>query len=196
MGFISVLSFAHKQMSDRLQAGDIAVDATAGTGADTLFLAQICGRKGKVFAFDIQNSALEQTKMRLDKETATIAQVELIHRSHAEMLSALPHDVYGNVGAVMFNLGYLPSVGANQSIITKTDSTIQALEAALTILKPRGIITVVLYPGHAGGDEEAASVEAWAASLPTTAGQAIIYRQIQRPTAPYLIAIEKKAIHR
>ena len=32
MGFLSVLSFAHKLVSERLRPGDIALDATAGTG--------------------------------------------------------------------------------------------------------------------------------------------------------------------
>lgn len=193
MGFISVLSFAQKQVSDRLQSGDITVDATAGTGADTLFLARACGKNGQVFAFDIQEAALEQTQQRLDHEATKVAKVHLIHGSHADMLLSIPPEFHGKVGAVMFNLGYLPTEDADQAIITKTKSTIIALEAALTIIKPRGIIAVVLYPGHAGGDEEAASVETWAASLSTSVGQAIIYKQIQRPSAPYLIAIEKKA---
>lgn len=192
MGFISVLSFAQKQISERLQPGDIAVDATAGTGADTLFLAKICGKRGKVFAFDIQQSALEQTGARLQQAEASIAEVQLILGSHAEMQMSLPSEVIGKVSAIMFNLGYLPSQEADQSIITLTESTLTALEASLNILKPRGIITIVLYPGHAGGDQEAASVEAWAASLPPSKGQAIKYKQLQRPTAPYLIAIEKK----
>ncbi|MGE7054665.1 SAM-dependent methyltransferase, partial [Paenibacillus glucanolyticus] len=38
MGFLSVLSFAHKLVAERLRQGDIALDATAGTGADTLYL--------------------------------------------------------------------------------------------------------------------------------------------------------------
>lgn len=193
MGFISVLSFAQKQISERLQPGDIAVDATAGTGADTLFLAQGCGKRGKVFAFDIQQAALAQTQHRLQQEEMPLAQVQLIHGSHAEMAQALPSEMMGKVSAIMFNLGYLPAEEADQSIITMTESTLTALEAALDMLKPRGIITIVLYPGHAGGDQEAASVESWAASLPSSKGQVIMYKQLQRSTAPYLIAIEKKA---
>lgn len=45
MGFLSVLSFAHKQIEGRLAPGDIAVDATVGTGADTAFLAKAAGLK-------------------------------------------------------------------------------------------------------------------------------------------------------
>ncbi|MNI31448.1 hypothetical protein D3C73_853340 [compost metagenome] len=204
MGFPSVLSFAHKLISERLQPGDTAIDATAGTGADTLFLAKICGRRGHVYAFDIQSKALELTKDRLDKETAKqmesraekptvhLAQVTLLERSHSEMKEILPPELNGKIGAIMFNLGYLPSEGADHSLITQTNSTLAALDSAITMLRPRGIVTAVLYPGHSGGDTEASAVEEWAANLPSTLGQALLYRQLQKPEAPYLIAIEKK----
>ncbi|MNM91561.1 hypothetical protein D3C81_1038640 [compost metagenome] len=193
MGFLSVLSFAHKLASERLAPGDAAVDATAGTGADTLFLAKACGPKGRVFAFDIQPQALRLTQARLDKEPAdSIAAVSLLQASHADMAAVLPSDVHGRLGAVMFNLGYLPAEGADPALITLPDSTLPALEAGLALLRPRGILTAVLYPGHPGGDAEAAAVEAWAALLPASAGQAILYRQPQRSAAPYLIAVEKK----
>lgn len=193
MGFLSVLSMAHKLAGGRLQPGDAAVDATAGTGADTLFLAKACGPKGRVFAFDIQPQALNLTRERLDKGApSSLAGVTLIERSHAEMGAALPAEVHGRLGAVMFNLGYLPAAGADPALITLPDSTIPALEAAVRLLRPRGILTAVLYPGHPGGETEAAAVEAWAASLSAADGQAIVYRQLQRPAAPYLVAVEKR----
>lgn len=200
MGFPSVLSFSHKLITDRLQPGEYAIDATAGTGADTLFLARTCGRRGHVYAFDIQQEALDLTRARLDKQleldkvqrTSTLATVTLFKESHSRMVDALPKELQGKVGAIMFNLGYLPTEGANHSLITETDTTLDALEASISMLRPRGIITTVLYPGHAGGDAEAAAVEQWASSLPSTVGQVIIYRQIQKQEAPYLIAIEKK----
>ncbi|RCX20306.1 putative rRNA methylase [Fontibacillus phaseoli] len=193
MGFLSVLSFAHKLAGERLQPGDIAVDATAGTGTDTLFLSKACGPRGHVYAFDIQSKALSLTRTRLEKETSgTLSAVTLLQRSHAEMESALPLNIHGKLGAVMFNLGYLPADGADKAVITNTESTLKALNEAVRLLKPRGILTVVLYPGHPGGEEEAATVEAWTANLPQSAGQGILYRQPQKPASPYLIAIDKK----
>ncbi|CAM2988326.1 class I SAM-dependent methyltransferase [Paenibacillus sediminis] len=193
MGFLSVLSYTQKLIKERLQPGEAAIDATLGTGADTLFLAKTVGRKGKVFGFDIQEEALQLTKDRLSKEDpASIADVTLLLKSHALMKEALPLELHGKIGAVMFNLGYLPVSGANQKLITLTDSTITALESSLDVLRPRGVITAVLYPGHKGGDQEASAVESWAANLPQTIAQSIIYRQLQRPNAPYLIALEKK----
>ncbi|GIO52136.1 MULTISPECIES: tRNA (mnm(5)s(2)U34)-methyltransferase [Paenibacillus] len=193
MGFLSVLSFAHKQIAERLSPGDIAVDATIGTGADTLFLAKTAGPKGHVYGFDVQEHALTLTRQRLAQEAPErIAPVTLYLQSHAAMREALPEGVHGRVGAVMFNLGYLPAEEADKAVITTPDSTIEALEAGLSLLRRRGIMTAVLYPGHAGGDLEAQAVTAWATALPQSSAQAVIYRQLQRADAPYVIALEKK----
>lgn len=193
MGFQSVLSFAHRLISERLQPGESAVDATAGTGADTLFLAGICGARGHVYAFDIQPEALQLTQARLDKETALrLSPVTLLLESHANMRSALPAETYGRISAVMFNLGYLPASGADQAVITSPHSTIPALDQALELLRPRGILTAVLYPGHPGGREEAEMVEGWAAAMPQGRGQALMYRQPQKPDSPYLRLKESK----
>lgn len=196
MGFMSVLSFAHKLISERLNLGDRAIDATVGTGADTLFLAKTAGVRGEVYGFDIQAAALKlaEERLRLAREEtpSALSTVTLLERSHADMDKVLPVTWLGTVGAVMFNLGYLPSGDADKSIITHPDSSITALEASLMLLRPGGIITAVLYPGHAGGDLEASAVESWAAALSPQVAQSIIYRQLQRADAPYVIALEKK----
>lgn len=193
MGFLSVLSYAHKLVEGRLHSGGIAVDATAGTGADTLFLAKTAGPRGQVFAFDIQEEALKLTRERLSKDPSDrLAEVSLYQESHANMKSCIPNEYHGKVSVIMFNLGYLPSEQADKHIITLTDTTISALEASLDILAPGGIVTIVLYPGHEGGGQEAAAVESWASALSIRTAQAIIYRGIQRPNAPYLIALERK----
>lgn len=193
MGFLSVLSYAHQLVSAKVQPGDTVVDATAGTGVDTLFLAKAVGKRGRIFSFDIQEKALHLTQARLDKETDSIGQVTLLHESHTLIHDKLPEHVCGSVAAIMFNLGYLPSQEADTAIITQTDSTLSAMNAALGLLRPRGILTAVLYPGHPGGEEEALAVTEWASVLPTGNFQSIIYRQLQRPAAPYVVAVEKKS---
>ncbi|MUG66038.1 methyltransferase domain-containing protein [Paenibacillus campinasensis] len=193
MGFLSVLSFAHKLVSERLLPGDIAVDATAGTGADTLFLARCIGPKGSVFAFDIQEEALQLTRQRLNKEASSeVASVSLHLQSHEDMRSSIPAPYVGKVGAIMFNLGYLPADEADKTIITQPETTIAALNGSLELLRPGGIVTIVLYPGHPGGETEARTVEQWAAAIPQHTAQSILYRNLQRPAAPYLIALERR----
>ncbi len=192
MGFLSVLSYAHKLVLERLDAhSGYAIDATAGTGVDTLMLAKAAGRRGQVFSFDIQQDALDRTQERLDKEDqAKLASVQLILDSHATMSQYIPEAQHGKIQVIMFNLGYLPT--GDLSIITEPESTLTALASAFDLLAIRGILTIVLYPGHAGGAEEAEAVQDWASSLPVAVAQSIIYRQLQRQDAPYLIAIEKK----
>lgn len=216
MGFISVLSFAQKLVAERVRPGDTVVDATVGTGVDTLFLAKTAGPQGTVFGFDIQPQALAQAEQRLNAACAPgreagaqaraqgahahagasgrLAAARLLLRSHAELAAALPAAVHGHVAAVMFNLGYLPVAEQDTQarVITLTETTLPALDAALQVVKPGGIITIVVYPGHEGGDDEANAVEAWASALSVAAAQTISYRLLQRSNAPYVIAIEKK----
>jgi ubiquinone/menaquinone biosynthesis C-methylase UbiE len=190
MGFVSILGYAQQLIKERIQLGDYAIDATMGNGVDTLFLSQCVGPKGIVHAFDIQAEALENTKQRLLKAYGTFDHAKLHLVSHAEMERAIPIDQHSKFKAVMFNFGYLP--GVESSIITKTATSIQALEAALRLLKSKGLITAVLYPGHAGGHEEAEAIEQWAASLPQIECRVLCYRFMNSAThPPYLLAIEK-----
>ena len=195
MGFLSVLSMAHRLVAERLQTGDAAIDATVGGGVDTAFLAKAVCPKGRVFGFDIQEAALAAAASKLREQLAgdALPQVELLLASHDRMRERIPQALHGKIGAVMFNLGYYPGNESARHIVTTTESTLRALDAALSLLRPRGVLTVVVYPGHEGGADEASAVVDWAAALPPGIGQAIVYRMVQKPTAPYLIAVERQA---
>jgi predicted methyltransferase len=195
MGFLSVLTMAQRWTAERAASapGGLAIDATAGGGVDTLFLARTVGPKGRVFAFDIQEAALERTGRRLADAAAAgeaLAPVELLLAGHERMAELVPPEAHGNIRAVMFNLGYLP--GGDAGVITRPHTTLAALDAALELLAPGGALTAVLYPGHPGGDAEAAAVERWFSDLPSVRAQAVLYRYPQKPAAPYLVALEKK----
>lgn len=192
MGLTSVLAYARRLVEDRLRPGEPAVDATAGTGVDTLFLARTSGARGTVYAFDIQEKALQRTAKRLADEPG-LADVQLLCLSHHRMEEALPAEHLGQVAAVMFNLGYLPGEDSKE-IITLSATTLPALDSALRLLRMDGVLTIVLYPGHPGGREECEAVEAWAAGLPGARFDVLGYRFINRgPAAPYLIAVVKRA---
>ncbi|WP_040950450.1 tRNA (mnm(5)s(2)U34)-methyltransferase [Gorillibacterium massiliense] len=192
MGFPSAISIAQRWVAERLGAGEPAIDATAGNGVDTLFLAKQSGARGTIYAFDIQAVALEQTQERISSENAgPLATVKLIHRSHDGMAEEVPSDHHGRIAAVMFNLGYLP--GSDQVVITNPASTLPALQAALGLLRKNGVLTIVLYPGHPGGHEEAEAVEAWAAGLDPLTAETLLYRFLNRAkSTPYLLGIIKK----
>ncbi|RYD27278.1 MAG: SAM-dependent methyltransferase, partial [Verrucomicrobiaceae bacterium] len=95
------------------------------------------------------------------------------------------HASGGTVAVVMFNLGYLP--GADHSVATG-DDTLPALEAAAGLIRGGGVLSVMCYPGHEGGGEEANRVETWMATLPAQGWRVAKYGALGTlKPAPYLL---------
>ncbi len=147
----------HERLATIVRLGDTVVDATSGNGHDTLALAKLVGQAGRVYAFDIQESALTATAARL--ADVGLQNVVLIHDSHAN----LANHVAAPISAVIFNLGYLP--GGDHSLTTHADSTVRALAIACELLKPNGIVSILAYVGHPGGIEEAEAVDQFCGRL-------------------------------
>ncbi|CAA9890653.1 putative rRNA methylase [Candidatus Methylobacter favarea] len=186
---ISLVDIAHDLIRENLRSGDIAIDATAGNGHDTLFLAEQISPSGKVYSFDIQQAALEATHARF-RQTKSHECLTLIHASHAEMSEKIPARHHGRIRACMFNLGYLP--GGDKRLITRTESTLAALTSASQILSGQGIMTVIAYPGHAGGDQETIQVKNWCEQLsPEQFKISIIYGHEPKDSDPRLFLIRK-----
>lgn len=158
---------AQEFVAGALHPGDWAVDGTVGNGWDTLFLAKAVGPTGRVWGCDIQLRALERARARLME--AGWAHAELVQASHAELERWLPVAAKGRIRGAMFNLGYLPGdgagVGDDPGPITRSDTTLAGLAAALNVLAVGGRMSVVCYRGHAGGKLEADSVETWLTGL-------------------------------
>lgn len=92
--------------------------------------------------------------------------------------------------AIMFNLGYLP--GGDEKIITRPDTTLKALSDSLKILKPGGVITLVVYTGHLGGAEEGLLIDEFIKKLDPKIYSVMQIKFANRDErAPYLIVIEK-----
>ncbi len=161
MPFPRSTQLVHDWVSARVHPGDWVVDATAGNGNDTEFLAELVGPAGKVYAFDVQKEAIEETRSRLDS-VGMLDRVELIEAGHETLLPRL-NDCRRLIRAVMFNLGYLP--GSDKLTITAPETTIYAVELALNLLQPGGLVTLVLYVGHDGGKNEADAVLEFCRSL-------------------------------
>jgi predicted methyltransferase len=173
--------------------GDIVIDATAGNGNDTLALLNLVGDNGKVYAFDIQEEAIEKTKHLLEESSffkmpscnilksdtnctasktsdglsfeknalQVINNVILICDSHEKIAEYIEEK--GQISAVVFNLGYLPSGDKSKS--TKEASSIKAISESLKILKPGGIVSVVMYPGTELGKAERDAVLSYSKEL-------------------------------
>ena len=174
------LEMAHDFLAKVITQEDIVVDATMGNGHDTLFLAKLAKQ---VYAFDIQEQALEKTSQRLQE--AGLTNAELILQGHETV-----DQFVTEVKAAIFNLGYLPS--ADKSIITQPQTTLEALEKLCQMLIKGGRIAIMIYYGHEGGDIERDAVLDFVSQLPQQEYTATIYRtlnQINNP--PFLVMIEK-----
>ena len=174
------LEMAHDFLAQVITKDDVVVDATMGNGHDTLFLAKLAKQ---VYAFDIQEQALEKTSQRLQE--AGLSNAELILQGHETV-----DQFVTEVKAAIFNLGYLPS--ADKSIITQPQTTLEALEKLCQMLIKGGRIAIMIYYGHEGGDIERDAVLDFVSQLPQQEYTATIYRtlnQINNP--PFLVMIEK-----
>lgn len=174
----------HEKLSKIIQLGDRAVDATVGNGHDTLFLAERVGMRGEVAGFDIQPEALHSTGLRLE-DAGYRGPVHLFELGHETMGKVLAK-WHSTVRAVVFNLGYLP--GGNHEVVTQHETTLLALDAGRQLLRPGGVLSVMLYHGHPGGVEEMESVLRWSEQLDVGYKQELI--EVEHPQAPKLLWVE------
>lgn len=166
-----------------------AVDATAGNGHDTLFLAREVGDAGRVFAFDIQKSAIDNAHKRIAK-AGLEKRVTFINAGHETAETALPPEVAGNLWAVTFNLGYLP--GSDKERVTSFATTIAALKTLTAFAAPGCVISVHAYRGHDGGEDEFRHVAAWLRELPWEVWRVAEYSFInKRKNKETLFLLEK-----
>ena len=181
------VTLSHFIMRNFVSEGDKTVDATCGNGHDTIVLAELTGSAGRVWGFDIQERAIAETGRRLS-EAGLAGQVTLVRAGHEEM----QQHVNDAVKAVLFNLGYLP--GGDHSVITRPETTRNALDQSLKLLAPGGIVMVTVYPGHGGGACEQQKVDEWAAGLEPRQYHSWRMGQMNVDSdAPYCILVQKAA---
>ena len=159
---LTAVRFVQDFLAARLLSPRLCVDATCGNGGDTAFLCGLAGETGRVLGFDIQPEAIASTRAHLEA-LGLAGRAELHCDSHANLLHYLEP---GSVDAVMFNFGWLP--GADHTVFSTADSSIPALEAALTALRPGGVLSAILYSGRVIGSDEKQSVLGWIRALPLT----------------------------
>lgn len=126
----------------------LAIDATIGNGYDTQFLQKILSPQGKLWGFDIQESAMNITSEKIYGDP----RIHLIKDTH-EKLNYYLAEYQGKVDLIMYNLGYLPN--GDKTLTTLKNSTIHSVRQALTLLRTRGVLSILAYPGHPQGKEEA-----------------------------------------
>lgn len=182
-----IIQYAHQLLKGSVKQGDLVVDATCGNGNDTVFLSRLAGSEGKVLAFDIQAQAIQTTKVKLEEQQLT--NVELIHSGH-EFVSDYVKSTE-EISAAIFNLGYLPK--SDKKIITEADTTLKALQDMLKLLKKNGLIILVVYHGHPGGDVEKDALLDYLTKLDQKNYHVLNYGFInQKNNPPFILAIEKR----
>lgn len=177
---IQITSLVKKQIEPYIKEGHIAVDLTAGNGNDTCFLAEKIGVSGKVYAFDIQKLAIERTREKLNDEKL-LNRVELIHDNHEN----LDNYINGKVNIGMMNLGYLPN--GDKTIVTTGESTIKAIEKVIEKLDRGGILSIILYHGHEGGQKEKVEVEDYLKNVDERSIEIITISYLNRNNYPPII---------
>ncbi|HOV27623.1 MAG TPA: class I SAM-dependent methyltransferase [Pseudobacteroides sp.] len=186
MQFIkNCLGQSHEIVERIVKEGDTVVDATAGNGNDTVFLAKLAGESGKVYAFDIQERALSKTKEKLEDQ-GIAHRVELIRDGHENMGKYIS----GPVSVVMFNLGYLP--GGDHSICTRFETTKSAVEAAMGLLKKNGLIVMVVYYGGDSGFEEKDALMDYIKTIDYKKYSVLKSEFVNQPNCPPLLVIIEK----
>lgn len=181
----SARHWAEELLRQAVGPGARIIDGTMGNGYDTLWLAQLAGDEGRVYAFDIQAEAVERTRARL-REAGVENRAVLFHAGHERIAELVPEPV----DAAVFNLGWLP--GTDKALRTRAETTLIAVNAALDKLKEGGLLTICAYPGHEEGRVERDALMDWARALPPQRYDAMIRAYLNQPNdPPVLFAIKK-----
>ena len=183
---VDLLSMQKYFILSHLGEGDSAVDFTMGNGYDTVFLSKTVGASGHVTAFDIQPAALHSTAKNL-RENNCPDNWRLICASHHRVKEF----VKAPFKAGMFNLGYLPG-GMNKQVTTLRPTTMEAVQAAISLLDRDGGLLIAVYPGHEEGRLEGEMLTEYFATLDRKRICVGCFRIINSPTSPFFFTVETK----
>lgn len=184
MPMLDLLTTEKEFISRHIVRGGTAVDFTMGNGHDTLWLARAVGPAGKVYAFDIQQQALDSTA-RLLAENG-VENVRLIKASHHLAKDYVKEEIC--VG--MFNLGWLP--GGDKSVTTLHETTLPAITDAIGMLAPGGGLLIAVYPGHPEGEIEGRMITQTLSEYSRFQYTISCLKIVNSPASPFFFLVEKK----
>lgn len=174
----NALDIIKRIISENVKSGDICIDATAGRGNDTVFLASLVGDTGHVTAFDVQEEAIESTKELLEKNNFS-ERADVFLESHSNMDKYFERET---VSCITFNLGWLPK--GDHKISTKKETSLKAIEKGLTLLKKGGIMTIIIYYGRDSGFEERDAVLEYLPTIDSEKYSVLEMPFVNRPNCP------------
>lgn len=188
MRYSQVTDWCHEMIRSHGRAEGFYIDATMGGGRDTLFLSKLAGERGRVLAFDIQPEALDATRELLHRSGIAGAKEErirLILDGH-EHMDRYAKDHTADV--ICFNFGYFP--GGDHRIATRAETSTDAVEKGLRILKPGGMMSLCIYSGGDTGFEEKEALLTYMRTLPAKEYTVIVneyYNRANHPPMPVFI---------
>lgn len=173
----SMVSLSHDFLLPCLHQGAICVDATVGHGKDTKFFLE--HNVLKVIGFEVQEDVLNETINSIQNK-----------KFHPYLMGHEKMDevIHSTIDCIVFNFGYCP--GKDESIYTKTETSLQAIQKGLKLLKKKGRMALVLYP-HEAGRQEAKAIEELVSSLSFSEYSVLKMKLMNQEDSPYLIGIEK-----
>lgn len=188
--FQSHLDLAHSYWKKIIRPGDIVIDATCGNGQDTLILCQLAlsSPEGCVHAIDIQHKAIQKTQefLTIHLSDCQLRQIHYHHSCH----SVFPGSIAAaSVSLIAYNLGYLP--GTDKNLTTMTETTLQSLTAAFSLIKPGGVISLTCYPGHREGFLEQEAIVNFVSDLSPTDWSCCHHVWLNRKRPPSLLLLQK-----
>lgn len=143
-------TYIHKYLRNLISRKDTVVDMTLGNGNDAFFL---CARAGKVYGFDISETAIARSRERL-KDFDNIV---FINDDHCNVERYIKE----KCRLFIFNLGYLPN--SDHSSVTRAESTLPAFRKAYDLLQEGGYLVITFYFSQPGGPSEFSVVDGYIA---------------------------------
>lgn len=188
--FQSHIDLAHNYWEKLILPTDTVIDATCGNGQDTLVIARLALQSGagKVFAYDIQESAIEKTRDLLSTQISSdqLNCITFIKGCH----SVFPQEIaLKSVKLIVYNLGYLP--GGDKTVTTRVETTLNSIESALSLICPGGMLSITCYPGHPQGLLEEEALVSFAALLEAKEWSCCHHRWLNRRFSPSLLIIQR-----
>jgi hypothetical protein len=171
---VTTTALAHAQWSYVVRPGtDTVIDATAGNGGDSLFLAKLLfgsgsgtltvagesrnesGLEPRLLCLDVDPKACQATRQRIRSAFPTLLDryIHILHVSHDPL--PVSNVSTSSVGLVVYNLGYLPH--SSESVPTQSMSTLSSLAQSAQLLRVGGMVSVMTYPGSNAHEDSVVS---------------------------------------
>lgn len=174
----TLIEFFMKNYIDKIK---VAVDMTVGNGFDSKNILEIL-QPEKLYCFDIQQEALDNSKILLEK----YLNCELILENHKNF----DKFVKENIDFAIYNLGYLPK--GDKNITTNAENVEESLKKLLGKLNSKGIIFITFYIGHSAGQIESLEVSKFIQKLNQKEYTILKFTfENQKNNPPYVVMIQK-----